>query len=181
MPIQPPMHVLPQRLRSATRRLPLALGLAALSGCAANEESFPTRSADQVWTAMVAAAERPVYDDWHVIENDVWVDDAGRRIEIYRRLRAYRDPPGQYSRLEDREWTFVASFEDRQPPDAPTVRFDIRGWHIPSHGWKERDRYFRHVRELLAAEPSAVPVQMPDQTQAADQPGVSEDLDSPPS
>lgn len=157
MPIQPPMHHPPSHLRRAPRSALLAFGLVAATGCATNEEAYPTRSADQVWTAMVAAAEKPVYDDWHVIENDVWVDDAGRRIEVYRRLRAYRDPPGQYSRLEDREWTFVASFEDRPPPDAPTVRFDIRGWHVPSHGWEERDRYFRQVRELLAGEPSAPP------------------------
>lgn len=172
------MHPSSSRRRSVLRPILLALAPLAAAGCAANEESYPLQSADQVWTAMVAAAERPAYDDWHVLENDVWVDDAGRRIEIYRRLRAYRDPPGQYSRLEDREWTFVASFEDRPPPDAPTVRFDVRGWHIPSHGWEERDRYFRQVRELLAGEPSAPPVPP---SPSADEGAARDDLYSPPS
>ncbi len=101
---------------------------------------------------MVKAAENPSYPDWHVVENDVWVDDAGRRIEVYRLLRRYVDPQSQYPRLEDRDWRFVAVLEELEPP---TVSFSARGWHIPSHAWPEQEAYFDRVWSFLGGKPAA--------------------------
>ncbi len=99
---------------------------------------------------MVTAAEQPAYADWHVIENDVWADETSGRIEVYRLLRRYKDPPGQWARMEDQTWKFSIQF---QPTDPASARFDVRSWCVPSHSWMEGDRYFNQVWGLLGGRP----------------------------
>lgn len=109
---------------------------------------------------MVKAAEQPEYEDWHVIENDVWADEKSGRIEIWRVLRRYKDPPGQWSRLEDQEWKFAILMT---PPEEAThpveASFDVRSWCIPSHSWMEGERYFDQVWRFLGGRPTAVPAE----------------------
>jgi len=95
---------------------------------------------------MVKTAESPSYSDWHVIENDVWADEGSGRIEIWRLLRRYQDPAGQWDRLEDQEWKFSIVLD---PTDPPVASFKVRTLCVPSHSWNEADRYFNDVWTLL--------------------------------
>ncbi|MDZ4831139.1 MAG: hypothetical protein SGJ09_13205 [Phycisphaerae bacterium] len=123
-----------------------AISAAGVVGCSSHTESFPGKSRDQVWTAMLAAANEPTYKNWHVIENDVWAYEADSRIEIWRLLRRYKDSGAQWPRLEDSEWTFSVVLEATEPPSAS---FTNRSMGIPSHGWEQTDRYFEQVWEIL--------------------------------
>jgi hypothetical protein len=127
-----------------------------LTGCVTQRTTFENRDADEVWTAMVAVAKTPKYQSedpakrWHVRENQVWVDEANNRIEIYRKLDRILYQPASHPRYEDREWKFEVALEDRNPP---TVVFRDREMGIPSHTWDEADHYFAEVRDLLAGAP----------------------------
>ena len=59
----------------------------ALAACGTKEREFPGHTRDQVWKAMVQAAEDPRYADWIVVDNEVWRDDTASRIEIRRDVR----------------------------------------------------------------------------------------------
>lgn len=166
----------------------LGVGLLAGSGCTTRTERYDGRTRDQVWTAMVTASESPTYPDWHVIENDVWADEGSGRIEVYRLLRRYRDPAGQWARLEDREWTFSIRLEDPDAPELPPeVSFKVRSWCVPSHSWMESDRYFEQVWQILGGRPAAVesvppstPAPEPAQNGERDGQPVGEPLVEPP-
>ncbi len=133
----------------------VALASAALlAGCQTRSETFAGRPTNQVWTAMVKAAEQPDYKDWHVIENDVWTDEASGRIEIWRLLRRYKDPAGQWPRLEDSEWKLAIVLD---PQDPPTATFSVRSMCVPSHSWIEAERYFDQVWTLLGGRPVGEP------------------------
>jgi hypothetical protein len=151
---QPPMSHLPTPRLAAFGWMTAAFvaGIAStLPGCSTGRETFPGRPADQVWTAMVKAAEQPVYQDWHVLENDVWADERTGRIEIWRLLRRYTDPPGQYPRVEDREWSFTVLLLPEEPPAAT---FEVRTPGVPGHAWSEPTRYFDQVWALLGGRPN---------------------------
>ncbi len=96
---------------------------------------------------MVAAAQSPVYNDWKVSRNDVWVDEATKRIEIYRRLRRVISQPASKIRRENREWRFQIMLEATDPPQAV---FKSRGLGVPGHAQREGERYFADVLELLS-------------------------------
>ena len=67
---------------------PLLIGLAVLvTGCTTKSATFPDRSPEQVWTALVTVSEQPEYRQWVLIENNVWVDANYDRVEVHRRLR----------------------------------------------------------------------------------------------
>lgn len=125
----------------------------ATAGCRAPTESFEGKPANQVWTALVKAAEQPVYDDWHVIENDVWADERSGRIEIWRLLRRYKDSRGQWARMEDQEWKFAVAFQPEADGHAAEATFTVRSWCLPSRSWQEGDRYFEQVWSLLGGRP----------------------------
>lgn len=128
--------------------LALALGGIVLSAaaCTSHTETFEGKSREQVWTAMLRAAENPVYTNWHVIENDAWGYEDDSRIEVWRLLRRYNDKQNQWARLEDTEWTFTIVLLDTEPPSAT---FDVRNVCVPSHGWEQREAYFNQVWDLL--------------------------------
>jgi hypothetical protein len=130
--------------------LPAVIAGTLATGCTTTTETFPGKSRDQVWTALLRAAETPQYKDWHVIENDVWGYESDGRIEIWRLLRRYTDPPGQWARMEDREWKFAVMLDQADPPSAT---FKVRSMGVPSYGWDEGDLYFAHVWTLLGGKP----------------------------
>ena len=58
-----------------------AVLIAGLVGCSTTStQVFEGYGDDQVWSALVAAAQSPEYDDWKIAENQVFVDEAGRRV-----------------------------------------------------------------------------------------------------
>ena len=138
------------------RAKPLALlvicVLSILSGCTSVRETFAGHDPDQVWTALKAVASAPDYgkgdptDRWTVRENQVWVDEQGSRIEVYRRLERELHMPGSTPQHQEREWKLRVRMIERDPP---TVEFTSRQWGVPAHTWDEGARYFDEVWQLL--------------------------------
>jgi len=155
--------------------------LGALAGCTTTREVFPDQSADQVWTALVAAAKSPDYGDsdaqrrWTVRQNDVWVDDENNRIEIYRKLERDLHMPASPPLHENREWKFQVALEQRDPP---TVRFTSRQVGVPAHVWDESERYFAEVWKFLngnpegGAAPAPAPAAPSSTTRPRDKPAI---------
>ena len=143
--------------------------LAALSGCVSVRETFTGHDPDQVWTAMKAVANAPDYakgepaDRWTVRENSVWVDEAGNRIEIFRRLERQLYEPGTSPQHQERQWKLRVQLEQREPP---TAKFTSRQWGVPAHTWDEASRYFAEVREILG-EPNEVQSAPPETSEPA--------------
>lgn len=139
-------------------RLTILMVCFSLSGCTSVRETFHNRFPDQVWTAMIAVARTPDYsspDDytqrWTVRENQVWIDEANQRIEIFRRLERTLHRPRSKPLHEEREWKFQATLEERDPP---TVRFRARQIGVPSHAWDEAQRFFDEVWKVLGGRPT---------------------------
>ncbi|MEE2973206.1 MAG: hypothetical protein VX672_08770 [Planctomycetota bacterium] len=126
------------------------LGLA-LGGCSKQTATFPGHSDPEVWNAMVTVAENPVYDDWHVFENEIAADRTRGRIEIFRILRRDLVRVGQDPIRQEEDWRFQVQFLYSDPP---TIQFTARQASIPAHLWREADRYFDDMRQILL--PSAV-------------------------
>jgi hypothetical protein len=150
-----------------------------LGGCTTRTQVFEGYNDDQLWTAMVATARSPDYDDWKVSENEVYIDDASRRIEIYRRLKRTFVSPYAEPRREDAEWKFQIVLARDEELDEPTVDFTARQIKVPAHVWREADRYFMQMRTLLgpmqpkqapapAAEPEVAPMPEADATPSAE-------------
>ena len=137
-------------MKITSRLMVVLLAVLTLSGCTTVHQEFAGLPSDQVWTALVAVAESPDYDDWIVTDNDVWVDEAAQRIEIYRRLRRVIHQPAYKARRENREWRFQVIFE---PTDPPVATFTSRGLGVPSQAQDEADRYFQDVLDLLGGIP----------------------------
>ncbi len=116
------------------------------TGCTYVDFTFEGYSSDQVWKAMVVAAETPTYDDWHVAENNVWVDPTEYRIEIYRRLRRVLHRPESEPRREAQTWKFDVRMIALDPPKARLVS---RSAAVPIHATREGHRYFLDVHDLL--------------------------------
>ncbi len=140
--------LLPMKITS--RLMVVLLAVSMLLGCTTVHQEFAGLPSDQVWTALVAVAESPDYDDWTVTDNDVWVDEAAQRIEIYRRLRRVIHQPAYKARRENREWRFHVIFE---PTDPPLATFTSRGLGVPSQAQHEGERYFQDVLDLLSGMP----------------------------
>ncbi len=137
-------------MKITSRLMVVLLAVSMLCGCTTVHQEFAGLPSDQVWTALVAVAQSPSYDDWTVTDNDVWVDEAARRIEIYRRLRRVIQQPAYKARRENREWRFQVIFE---PTDPPLAMFTSRGLGVPSHAQHEGERYFQDVLDLLGGMP----------------------------
>lgn len=139
------------RSRSAPSIVLLMLLGAVFGGCSKQTATFPGHSDPEVWNAMVTVAENPVYDDWHVFENEVAADRTQGRIEIFRLLRRDLVRVGQDPVRQEEDWRFQVQFLHSDPP---TIRFSARQASIPAHLWREADRYFEDMREILS--PSGV-------------------------
>jgi hypothetical protein len=137
------------------RVLTLGLMASALAGCTTRTQVFEGYSDDQLWTAMVATANAPEYDDWRIRRNEVFVDDDARRIEVFRILRrTFVSPHAEPSRQE-REWRFEILLARDEELQVPMVDFTARQISVPAHVWQEADRYFAQMRTFLG--PVATP------------------------
>ena len=121
----------------------------AVAGCPSRSQVFEGYSQDQVWSAMIAAAQSPEYDDWKIAENETFVDEDGRRVEVYRVLRRLLVTPYADPRKESEEWRLQLVLAHDMDIDAPVVDFTARQITVPAHVWREADRYFGQVRTLL--------------------------------
>jgi hypothetical protein len=131
-----------------------------VGGCTTVKHTFVDQDARHVWTAMVAVAGQPRYDDWTVLANEIWVDEPGRRIEIHRRLDRLRHEPAATPRREQRTWDFEVRLLETDPPEA---RFVARGAALPSQVQAEASRYFDDVGVLLGGLPGAAVFEPRDQ------------------
>jgi len=128
------------------------LALISLGGCTTLTESFPGRSREQVWTAMIAVAQTPDYTDenpearWFVKENRLWVDEEGARLEIYRELSRVLHRAGTHPVRENRTWRFQVLLLNEDPP---AVEFKSRGMGIPVLAADEGERFFDDVYAVL--------------------------------
>ena len=147
------MKMLLERCRNERRLAWVAIALLGLGGCTTVEHTYEEFSADQVWTAMVAVAETPEYDDWKVVANDVWVDEKNRRVEVYRQVRRVLYSPEAPPHPEQHWWRFEILLDKVDPP---TVRFLSRGFAVPAHAWREADRYFADVHDVLRGVPGEI-------------------------
>ena len=125
-----------------------------LGGCSKRTATFPGHSDPEVWNAMVTVAENPVYDDWHVFENEVMTARPEGRIEIYRILRRDLVRVGQDPVRQVENWKFNVQFLHTDPP---TIGFTARQASIPAHLWREADRYFADMRTILQREEPVEP------------------------
>ena len=131
--------------------------VAGLAGCTTNTAVFEDRSPEQVWTVMVTVAQSPEYEDWTIMENNVWVDPNYDRIEINRRLkRDYHHPDIEPVRqIETYDMQFVL-----ERTDPPVVSATIRNPVIPVRGQEMIGHFFGEMRKLLSPIPNqpAIPV-----------------------
>ena len=147
----------------------------ALGGCTTMRQTYPDATARQVWSAMVAVARSPSYDDWDVLNNETWVDEEHGRIEIYRQLRRVIYQPVSRPRTERREWRFEVVLEK---PEPPTVAFVSRGLGVPSHAQAEANRFFVDVWTILGAG-GAMPAGSPEDA-VIDSMGLDDEPPQPP-
>jgi len=131
--------------------------VAAGVGCTTRTQVFEGYRDDQLWTAMVASAKAPAYDDWKVMDNQVFADEATRRIEIYRVLKRTLVTPHSPARPEEREWKFQIALGHDPELGAPDVRFTARQFAVAAHVWTEADRYFLQMRSVLGVPSGMTP------------------------
>jgi len=127
-----------------------------LSGCVTYERSYPGRTSQQLWTAMVSVAEQPDYTSeewgpWHVMANDVYVEEGTGQIEISRHLRRVVYKAGMV-KPDEQERTYLISISLRQSV-TPKIKFSMRGMEIPADAFTESQRYFDDVGDLLDGMP----------------------------
>jgi hypothetical protein len=133
----------------------LLIGASVTFGCTSPERSYPSHSMDTVWTAMKSVAEKPTYDDWVMLENNVWIDEPNRRIEVYRScIRDYHAAGSKHWR-EERKWKFGIFLEEED--GMPNVEFVSRAFGVPAHARIEADRYFNEVGSVLSGQPMDAP------------------------
>ena len=130
--------------------------LAGLSGCTTNSAVFEGRSPEQVWTVMVTVAQSPEYEDWTIMENNVWVDPNYDRVEINRRLkRDYHHPDIEPVRqIETYDMQFIL-----ERTDPPIVSATIRNPVIPVKGQEMISHFFDEMRKLLSPIPNQPAIQ----------------------
>lgn len=138
----------------------LATGfISATVGCTTRSQVFEGYGDDQLWTAMVASAQKPTYDDWRVMDNEVYVDQATRRIEVYRVLKRTLVTPYSTPRQEEREWKFQIALGRDPELDSPTVDFTARQLVVPAYVWTEADKFFLQMRTSLGAPTGTTPME----------------------
>ena len=139
-----------------------AAALVTAAGCTSRSQVFDGYNDDQLWTAMVATARSPSYDDWKISDNAVFIDEAARRLEIHRVLKRTYVTPWSDPRRETEEWRFQIVLGSDSELDQPMVCFTARQIAVPAHVWNEADRYFSQMRTLLGPtrSPAVLPVEV---------------------
>ena len=120
--------------------------LAFLAGCTSQSAVFKDRSPEQVWAAMVSVAEDPNYDNWVVVENNVWVDSVFDRLEIQRRIKRDLRRPEIGTVREEYELEMQAVLERTEPP---AITLTVRNWMLRGKAVMAIDQYFGEVRDVL--------------------------------
>ena len=141
-----------------------------LGGCTTMGETFTRHPADQVWTAMIDAANSPTYDDWKVATNEVYVVESQRRIEIFREVERVLYRADAPPHAEDRTWRFEITLLETDPPHA---EFVSRGFGKPTDARAESRRFFGDVYDVLADVPIASGADLHDED-ATDSMGLDE-------
>ena len=173
----------------STRNVSILIGLLVLwgvGGCGIQTATFPERDPARVWSAMVTAAEEPIYPDWRVIDNEVWTNRDNAEIEIHRVLRRDLVEPGHNPKRESVTWKFQIRMIKGDPP---TVRFRSRQIAVPAHVWKQGQQYFDDVAALLGSSPLleieveevVTPVEDGESLETEEMPAVGTDLLETPS
>jgi hypothetical protein len=150
-----------RNLPSITPILALGAMVALETGCTTRTQVFQGYPDDQLWTAMVASAKSPSYDDWKVMDNEVYADERSRVIEVYRVLKRTYVAPESTVREEERAWKFSIALGHDAEALAPSVDFTARQLTVPAHVWREADRYFVQMRLLLGQPGSMAPTDSP--------------------
>ena len=119
---------------------------ALLAGCTTKSAVFEGRTPEQVWTAMVAIAEEPRYDNWVVVENNVWVDGVFDRIEIQRSLKRDHHRHGSKPVRETEHLELQAVLERTEPP---VVTVTVRNAMIRGKGLMAIDHFLAELGGLL--------------------------------
>lgn len=141
-------------LRTACLMLAAAV-LLGVGGCRSMSRDYPGVPADQVWTAVRAAAMNPDYDApdpddrWNVASNEVWEEPGAARLEIVRVLDRIRQPPGRQSYREERTWKLSVVVESGTDATGPRATMSSRGLAVPMQVQEEGERFFAQVDELL--------------------------------
>ena len=138
-------------LTSALLGTSLLTSIGCSSLCTTRSQVFEGYSDDQLWTAMVASATTPVYDDWRVLDNHVHSDPTTHRIEISRVLKRTLVNPEAPPLEQEREWKFQVVLTHDPELNAPLIDFTARQLAVPAYVWSESDRFFLQMRTLLGA------------------------------
>ena len=120
-----------------------------LGGCVTRTQPLSGYSSDEVWIAMQAVADSPSYDDWHIVQNDVYANDDTRSIEIYRELKRVYVSPTSDPQKQERDWRFQILLLEDTETRLFSIDFTARQLAVPAHVWDEADRYFAQVNALL--------------------------------
>ena len=120
-----------------------------LGGCVTRTQPLSGYSSDEVWIAMQAVADSPSYDDWHIVQNDVYANDDTRSIEIYRELKRVYVSPTSDPQKQERDWRFQILLLEDTETQLFSIDFTARQLAVPAHVWDEADRYFAQVNALL--------------------------------
>ena len=141
-------------LRNHTRRfLTPLLGLLLLTGCSSPSQTFEGFSTDEVWTAMVDAAENPSgYDEWSVVKSSVAADPETQRVHIYREVRRdlvleRTDPRRENKTIEQEVQLSETDLGE------PRVTFKSRHLDVPAKARLAADQYFADVWNNLGGPP----------------------------
>ena len=137
----------------------VAMPVILLAACGAAEREYPGYTRDQVWKAMVEAAEDPRIPDWMVVDNQVWRDDASGTVEIRRDLRRDLVIVGQKPRREQQEWKFTAVVQSTEPPVLTLTTSTVC---VPAHFWLQGDQFLNEVQQRLDGRPLPAGKRAPD-------------------
>jgi hypothetical protein len=146
-----------------------------LGACTANTRLYEGYDTGVVWRALVTVAQQPQYKDWIVAANDVWVDEAERRIEVHRHVRRVYHQPMAPPHREQRTWRFEIRMVCEQPPEA---EFLSRGFGLPAEALAESQRYFTGVEGLLLS-PAGEAAQPEGDRELMDSMGLDEQAPEP--
>lgn len=134
------------------------------AGCTTYRESYTGLDSQRVWGAMVATAESPEYSDWFIIENEVAINEADARIDVYRRIRRdVRVPMGGTQRQERTLKHQIRLFEE---DGHPLIEFYGRSGGVPANEQSESFRYFDQVWAAMGIDREAHFMQLEQQRAA---------------
>jgi len=146
--------------------------IAIATGCAGRTRTFEGYDDSQVWSAMVATAKTPRYEDWRVMENEVFADDSTRTVHVFRVLKRTLVTPTAPPLEQRREWRFDIVLRRDELADSPLVDFTARQFAVAAHAWAEADRYFVDMQFALKSPAAPVPATPSPEAETSTGPGA---------